>query len=217
MLRVVSVFLACAAVSLFVFAGVPAQGGLITITQLDMATAGTYDGQGESFMPSVNDGYAGPTPTTVALTDFTLQSGGGGSTIPGTVYLSIFSGWTAGAPYGTATGLVGTSTNAVTAWSTVAGTNIDFSFDSLSLNYTTKYYALLTDTTGNLAFKPMWGRTAGTYSGGNCWIVDGAVNGPVHGVANFSASFQTVPEPGMLVLLATGLLGLLCYAWRKRK
>ncbi len=26
-----------------------------------------------------------------------------------------------------------------------------------------------------------------------------------------------VPEPGILVLLATGLLGLLCYAWRKRR
>ena len=29
--------------------------------------------------------------------------------------------------------------------------------------------------------------------------------------------FTLVPEPGMLALLATGLLGLLCYAWRKRK
>lgn len=27
----------------------------------------------------------------------------------------------------------------------------------------------------------------------------------------------TVPEPGTVVLLATGLIGLLCYAWRKRK
>ncbi|MCD4728661.1 MAG: PEP-CTERM sorting domain-containing protein [Pirellulales bacterium] len=26
-----------------------------------------------------------------------------------------------------------------------------------------------------------------------------------------------IPEPGTLVLLATGLIGLLCYAWRKRK
>jgi autotransporter-associated beta strand protein len=30
-------------------------------------------------------------------------------------------------------------------------------------------------------------------------------------------SASIVPEPGTLILLATGLLGLLCYAWRKRK
>ena len=27
----------------------------------------------------------------------------------------------------------------------------------------------------------------------------------------------TVPEPGTIVLLITGLIGLLAYAWRKRK
>ena len=29
--------------------------------------------------------------------------------------------------------------------------------------------------------------------------------------------FSAIPEPGTLMLLATGLIGLLCYAWRKRK
>ncbi len=29
--------------------------------------------------------------------------------------------------------------------------------------------------------------------------------------------FTTVPEPGTIALLATGLIGLLCYAWRKRR
>jgi hypothetical protein len=31
------------------------------------------------------------------------------------------------------------------------------------------------------------------------------------------AGVSIVPEPGTLALLAAGLLGLLCYAWRKRK
>lgn len=31
------------------------------------------------------------------------------------------------------------------------------------------------------------------------------------------ATITLVPEPGMLALLATGLIGLLCYAWRKRR
>ena len=32
-----------------------------------------------------------------------------------------------------------------------------------------------------------------------------------------SNKYMTTPEPGTLVLLATGLVGLLAYAWRKRK
>ena len=31
------------------------------------------------------------------------------------------------------------------------------------------------------------------------------------------AGFSPVPEPGTLTLLAAGLIGLLAYAWRKRK
>jgi hypothetical protein len=34
---------------------------------------------------------------------------------------------------------------------------------------------------------------------------------------NVRLNSEAVPEPGTLVLLATGLIGLVCYAWRKRK
>jgi hypothetical protein len=37
------------------------------------------------------------------------------------------------------------------------------------------------------------------------------------GLDNVRLSDSTVPEPGTIVLLGTGLLGLLAYAWRKRK
>ncbi len=36
-------------------------------------------------------------------------------------------------------------------------------------------------------------------------------------VDDFSGTYTPIPEPGTLALLVTGLLGLLCYAWRKRK
>jgi len=34
---------------------------------------------------------------------------------------------------------------------------------------------------------------------------------------SFETAGEPIPEPGTLVLLAAGLVGLLCYAWRKRK
>jgi len=37
------------------------------------------------------------------------------------------------------------------------------------------------------------------------------------GINGFQLQATVVPEPGTLALLATGLVGLLCYAWRKRR
>jgi hypothetical protein len=47
-----------------------------------------------------------------------------------------------------------------------------------------------------------------------------ADTGPGPGNAGFSAialSASPVPEPGTIALLASGLVGLVCYAWRKRR
>ena len=38
-----------------------------------------------------------------------------------------------------------------------------------------------------------------------------------NGNLRFTFDTRVVPEPGTIVLLASGLMGLLCYAWRKRK
>jgi hypothetical protein len=50
--------------------------------------------------------------------------------------------------------------------------------------------------------------------------IDWLANAPDHWEYNIVNGFQVrevVPEPGTIVLAFTGLIGLLCYAWRKRK
>ena len=44
----------------------------------------------------------------------------------------------------------------------------------------------------------------GTSNPGTTWQLEAVTN-------------QLAPEPGVLMLLATGLIGLLAYAWRKRR
>jgi len=60
-----------------------------------------------------------------------------------------------------------------------------------------------------------------TYADGNPWIqyVGFGVGDSSAGstVDNFSLSVSEIPEPGTLALLACGLIGLLAYAWRKRR
>ncbi len=51
-------------------------------------------------------------------------------------------------------------------------------------------------------------------SNGNWSKIWTGANGDGYEIASYDA---VVPEPSTLALLATGLIGLLCYAWRKRK
>jgi hypothetical protein len=81
----------------------------------------------------------------------------------------------------------------------------------------------------------IWKANVGTGSGAGMWALadfnyDGEVDGADLDIwkskvgssmglsgGGMGQSASIVPEPGTLILLVTGLLGLLCYAWRKRK
>ncbi len=71
----------------------------------------------------------------------------------------------------------------------------------LGINYVV-YSNVTTDGSGNITV---------TFQSGN-GVNDGYFNG-----FQLVSPSGTIPEPGTLALLATGLAGLLCYAWRKRR
>ena len=93
-------------------------------------------------------------------------------------------------------------------------------------NFYTLTYTVDT-TTGLMSNVSLSGSTA-DYSAFNstAWFTDAKTTyvgvGASSTSGNPSGGFDNlritmIPEPGTLALLATGLLGLLCYAWRKRK
>ena len=64
------------------------------------------------------------------------------------------------------------------------------------------------------------GQQSGTQLTMRAWLYDeNGANAPPHLSRSlyYGIGYTLVPEPSMLALLATGLIGLLCYAWRKRK
>jgi hypothetical protein len=62
-----------------------------------------------------------------------------------------------------------------------------------------------------LTFNSHWGNPGSYTTGG--W----GFTGSIIKAGNFTIPELVVPEPSTLLLMASGLVGLLCYAWRKRR
>lgn len=165
-----------------------------------------------TFIPSANGGYnnrgalpAG-TPLAKLYSDFAYLNGTTDITItvgglaPNTDYVMKFYAFDH-IGYG--------RTHTVKFTPTTVGNVATVVFSDSALPTTADQYSATATWTSNAAgliqFHPRDTWTDGTNSG-----VGSLING-------FRISSMSTPEPGTLVLVATGLLGLLAYAWRKRK
>lgn len=178
---------------------------------------------GQSFTPSVGiSPDPGVSTTSIDLTGVSLWTNGGSAADTGnlnTVFLLIYQG--APAFTGTTgsfvpTNLVGSSTNSIDHNPNLAaGTELAWTFNNLTLNYNTTYFAVIaSNTTGSLGINDVGiafqnqSSPANPYAGGsgliNNFVADGNVD------LKFTATFANpVPEPSAALLGGIGLLALL--------
>jgi len=104
-----------------------------------------------------------------------------------------------------------------TASGGIPGANFTFDFNDAGMTYSpTQAYTLLYRTDTSSTFTGLGTLTgAGTLVGSDYELTFGE-NAPASGYYTLGLG-TAVPEPGTLALLAAGLAGLLCYAWRKRR
>lgn len=191
----------------------PAIHGAYVISQPNEPTAQGNAGTGQSFTPSVGMvDDPGPSTATIDLTGFSLWSNGGASATTGrnTTYLLIYDANPSGAA-----NLVGSSTNFIDLdpiSNAPAGTQLTWTFNNLTLNYNTTYFAVIssskTGTTVNDIGVGFRNSTLNPYSGGNALADNFAVQGT--GDLKFTATFTNpVPEPTAALLGGLGMLSLL--------
>lgn len=190
-----------------------ASHGAFVISQPNEPTAQGNAGTGQSFTPSVGMvDDPGPSTTTIDLTSFSLWSSGGASVTTGrnTTYLLIYDANPAGSA-----NLVGSSSNFIDLdpiSNAPAGTQLTWTFNNLTLNYNTTYFAVIssssTGTTVNDIGVGFRNSTLNPYAGGNALADNFAVQGT--GDLKFSATFANpVPEPSAALLASIGMLALL--------
>ena len=195
---------------LFLVLCLPFCHGAYVIEQLNGPSNQGNAGTGQSFTPSVGIvDDPGDSTSTIDLTSFSLYSAGtGGNGSRGTSYLLIYDA----NPSGTAN-LIGASDTTLdlgntSALTTTSDAQLTWSFDNLTLDYDTKYYAVISqDSTGSLGtgdiglgFKR---NDANPYAGGNALTNNFAEAGgaDLKFSASLSSPVSAIPEPsGVLAL-----------------
>jgi hypothetical protein len=145
------------------------------------------------------------------------------TTTAGDLYLEVFTGNTGGA--GT---FVGASANTINVASVAALSPLTWNFSGITLDKDTTYsfVASLNNTGSNPTAVFGYRQTLGTEAGGPGDVLTSG--SPISGDVGVDSAYDPYlkvgvgpitpsPEPSATVLVITGLIGLLAYAWRKRK
>lgn len=196
------------------------------ISQLTSPGVQGNAGTGQSFKPSVgmvND--PGSSTTNIDLTGFSLWSAGGsdkGDTtnnigLLDTVFLLIYEGaptFTGSAGAFVPTNLVGSSSSSIDHNPNLtAGTELVWTFNNLTLKYSTTYFAVIaSNTTGSKGVNDVGigfqSSTFNPYAGGNALANNFAAQSV--GDLKFTATFANpVPEPATALIGSIGILTLL--------
>jgi hypothetical protein len=194
------------------------------ISQLTDPSSQGNAGTGQSFKPSVGMvDNPGSSTTNIDLTGFSLWSAGGSANggtnnvLLNTVFLLIYEGvptFTGSTGAFVPTNLVGISSNSIDHNpNVVTGTELVWTFNNLTLDYTTTYFAAIaSNTTGSLGINDVGigfrNSGANPYAGGNALASDFAVQ--LGGDLKFTATFANpVPEPATALIGSIGILTLL--------
>lgn len=196
------------------------------ISQLTDPSSQGNAGTGQSFTPSVGMvSDPGSSTTNIDLTGFSLWSAGGSDKgdpanntgLLDTVFLLIYAGapsFTGSAGAFVPSNLVGSSSNSIDHNPNLtAGTELMWTFNNLTLDYTTTYFAVIaSNTTGSLGVNDVGigfrNSGANPYAGGNALANNFAVQGA--GDLKFTATFANpVPEPATALIGSIGILTLL--------
>lgn len=196
------------------------------ISQLTDPTSQGNAGTGQSFKPSVGMvSNPGSSTTNIDLTGFSLWSAGGsdkGGTsnnigLLNTVFLLIYENaptFTGSLGAFVPTNLVGSSSNSIDHNPNLTiGTELVWTFNNLTLNYTKTYFAVIaSNTTGSLGINDVGigFRSSATnpYAGGTALANDFGAQSS--GDLKFTATFANpVPEPATALIGSIGILTLL--------